>query len=106
MAKAIGKKSEDIVRSSDILRAIADLDRLRLILQLRDGKKNVGTLAELIDVEIVNVSHHLSVLRKSEIVRTEKVGRFVYYSLNSDVVIQDGDGSLQFQMPGHRLTLS
>ena|SRR5207253_233779 len=106
MARSNGRrKDEDVVKSSGLLKAVADQDRLRLILQMREGKKNVSTLADAIGVEIVNVSHHLGVLRHSRLVKTEKVGRFVYYSLNPDYVSQQGN-SLQFQLHGSRLTLS
>ena len=107
MAKATAKKktSDDVAKSSTLLKAVADSDRLRLILQMKDGKKNVGTLADAIGAEIVNVSHHLGVLRASELVRHEKVGRFVYYSLNPDYVTQDGN-KLHFKLHGAKLTLS
>ncbi len=106
MARSNGRKrDEDVVKSCGLLRAVADSDRLRLILQMREGKKNVGTLADAIGCEIVNVSHHLGVLRASRLVKTEKVGRFVYYSLNPDYVSQEGH-ALHFKLHGSRLILS
>ena len=49
---------------------------------LRTGSKNVTELAKLLNVEIVNVSHHLGVLRQAGLVQDEKHGRFVVYSLH------------------------
>jgi ArsR family transcriptional regulator len=67
------------------LRAVADPDRLRIIQCLRSGPKNVSELAALLDAEIVNVSHHLGVLRHAQLVQDEKQGRFVVYRLHPDV---------------------
>jgi DNA-binding transcriptional ArsR family regulator len=68
-----------------LLRAVADPERLRIIQCLRSGPKNVSELAALLDAEIVNVSHHLGVLRHARLVQDEKQGRFVVYRLHPDV---------------------
>jgi DNA-binding transcriptional ArsR family regulator len=101
-----GKKGDfDVTKSSKLLKALADTDRLRLVLQLKEGEKNVGTLAHAIKTEIVNVSHHLGVLRGSGLVKDRKVGRFVYYTLNSDVIEKHGS-TLHFRLAGATLIIS
>jgi ArsR family transcriptional regulator len=67
---------------ADLLSGLAEPNRIRIIECLRTGSKNVTELARLLNVEIVNVSHHLGVLRTSGLVVDEKNGRFVIYSLN------------------------
>lgn len=67
---------------ADLLQAIAEPNRIRIIDCLRTGSKNVTELAKLLSVEIVNVSHHLGVLRQAGLVQDEKHGRFVVYSLH------------------------
>jgi ArsR family transcriptional regulator len=64
------------------LQAIAEPNRIRLIECLLTGEKNVTQLAKLLGVEIVNVSHHLGVLRQAGLVEDKKDGRFVIYSLH------------------------
>jgi ArsR family transcriptional regulator len=71
-----------------LLRAVADPERLRIIQCLRTGPKNVSELAELLEAEIVNVSHHLGVLRQAGLVEDEKQGRFVLYRLHPSVFHQ------------------
>ena len=66
----------------ELLQAIAEPNRIRIIECLRTGSKNVTELAKLLSVEIVNVSHHLGVLRQAGLVQDEKQGRFVVYSLH------------------------
>ena len=64
------------------LQAIAEPNRIRIIDCLRTGAKNVTQLATLLKVEIVNVSHHLGVLKSAGLVEDKKDGRFVIYSLH------------------------
>lgn len=70
---------------ADLLQAIAEPNRIRIIECLRTGSKNVTELAKLLTCEIVNISHHLSVLRQAGLVRDDKDGRFVNYSLHPSV---------------------
>ena len=100
----MAKKDADIEKTSALLKAVSDTDRIKLVLQLRDGKKNVGTLARAIGVEIVNVSHHLGVLRENKVVHAQKVGRHVFYSLNPDLMRQEGS-TLHFQLAGAKLVI-
>jgi DNA-binding transcriptional ArsR family regulator len=63
------------------LQALAAPERLRIIRFLRDGAHNVTEIADMLGTTLVNVSHHISVLRRADIVRGHKSGRFVYYTL-------------------------
>jgi DNA-binding transcriptional ArsR family regulator len=67
------------------LRAVGDPDRLRIIECLRTGPQNVSELASVLKAEMVNISHHLGVLRQAGLVKAEKQGRFVLYRLHPDV---------------------
>jgi DNA-binding transcriptional ArsR family regulator len=78
-------------RCARMLRALADPERLRIVQCLRDGPRNVGELAGLLSAEVVNVSHHLGVLRHAGLVLDEKQGRFVIYSLHPDVFHPKGE---------------
>jgi len=73
------KTAEVVARQ---LQAIAEPNRIRIIDCLRTGSKNVTELATLLRVEIVNVSHHLGVLKAAQLVEDKKRGRFVDYTLN------------------------
>lgn len=72
-------------RCARMLRAMADPERLRIIQCLRGGPRNVGEIATELGEEMVNVSHHLGVLRQAGIVLDERQGRFVVYQLHPDV---------------------
>ena len=80
--------SEEILepdRCARLLKAMGDPERLRIIQCLRGGPRNVGEIADELQEEVVNVSHHLGVLRQAGIVLDEKQGRFVIYQLHPDV---------------------
>jgi len=68
------------------LKALSEPDRLKIIQCLQAGPKNVTELAELLGRELVNVSHHLGVLRHAGLVQDEKQGKYVVYSLHPSVL--------------------
>jgi ArsR family transcriptional regulator, nickel/cobalt-responsive transcriptional repressor len=72
-----------------LLQAIAEPNRIRIIECLWDGSKNVTQLAKTLEVAIVNVSHHLGVLRSAGLVQPKKQGRFVEYSLSPKYFRED-----------------
>jgi ArsR family transcriptional regulator len=57
-----------------LLRAVADPERLRIIQCLRRGPRRVGELALHLQAEVVNISHHLQVLRHAGLVEGRKDG--------------------------------
>jgi ArsR family transcriptional regulator len=63
--------------------ALGDETRLRVLEALREkGALNVGELCEALEKEQSHVSHHLACLRNCGIVKAEKRGKYVYYSIN------------------------
>jgi len=77
---------------ADILGALAAPERLRIIQFLRDGPRNVTEIAAMLKAPLVNVSHHMGVLRQAHLVENRKQGRFVIYSLTP--------GLLESGLPG------
>jgi ArsR family transcriptional regulator, nickel/cobalt-responsive transcriptional repressor len=68
-------------RCAQLLKALSEPDRLRIVQVLRKGTRNVTELSEELHEELVNVSHHLNVLRNAGLVESRKQGRFVLYTL-------------------------
>ncbi len=88
-----------------MLKALADPDRLRIVRCLRDGAKNVSEIATALNAPIVNVSHHLGVLRQAGLVQDEKQGRFVVYRLHPDVFHPEGGRSEHLDLGCCRLEI-
>jgi DNA-binding transcriptional ArsR family regulator len=72
------------------LHALAAPERLRIVCLLRAGPRHVTAIAGRLGTTLVNVSHHIAVLRQAGIVRAHKSGRFVYYSLAPGFLQRDG----------------
>lgn len=71
------------------LAALAAPERLRIVHFLRDGPRNVGEIADMLQTQAVNVTHHMHVLAEAGLVHREKRGRFVLYSLLPGVLETD-----------------
>ena len=61
--------------------ALADASRRRILLQLLEGPRYPGELAETLGCSKANVSNHLACLRGCGIVRATPEGRRVRYEL-------------------------
>ena len=57
--------------------------RLEILDMLRNGKKTVNELVELIGLNQSNVSQHLQIMKDKGILRTEKKGNYVFYSITN-----------------------
>jgi DNA-binding transcriptional ArsR family regulator len=73
-----------------LLAAIAEPTRLRVLWQLAKGPEHVGNLAELVGIKMVNMSHHLGVMRQAGVLEDEKDGRRVIYRLRPDIFTPGG----------------
>ncbi len=66
------------------LKALADPVRLQIVRALQAGSLSVSDLAELLELELTNVSHHLRVLYHSKILTSQREGKFIYYTVNKE----------------------
>lgn len=62
-------------------KALADANRVRMVLALRKGELCACQLTELFGLAPSTMSKHLSILYQARLVNTRKDGRWVYYSL-------------------------
>ena len=83
-------------KCAERLKAVADPDRLRVVNLLRGGPLTVGEMCDRLPMELAKLSHHLGVLRASDIVHYEKQGRHRVYCLNPEVASDLGAGALDF----------
>ena len=73
---------------AEVLKTLASPRRLQILHRLFDGECEVGRLASELGLSQPNVSQHLSVLRASGLVETERDGREVRYRLaDPDVML-------------------
>jgi ArsR family transcriptional regulator len=70
-----------------ICQALADPKRIFILYALADGPKYVSALADGLQIPQPTISRHLKVLRERSLVKTERDGAAVYYSLTDKRVI-------------------
>jgi DNA-binding transcriptional ArsR family regulator len=67
-------------------KALADPTRREILRALRKGSMSAGDLAELFPITKASLSHHFNLLKQAELVRTERRGQQIVYSLNTTVM--------------------
>jgi ArsR family transcriptional regulator, arsenate/arsenite/antimonite-responsive transcriptional repressor len=65
----------------DIIKAMADGNRLRVLAALASGELCVCQIVELLRLAPSTVSKHMSILRQAGLVEGRKDGRWMYYRL-------------------------
>jgi DNA-binding transcriptional ArsR family regulator len=68
-----------------LLAAVAEPTRLRVLWQLARGPMHVGALSDAVNIKMVNMSHHLGVMRQAGILDDAKDGRKVVYKLRPEI---------------------
>jgi ArsR family transcriptional regulator len=69
----------------ETLRALGDPTRREILRVLRDGDLTAGDIASRFPMTAASVSHHLSVLKEAGLVRAQRDGRNLIYSLETTV---------------------
>ena len=69
----------------EVLRALADPTRLRIVMLLLHGELCVCDLTAALDLPQSTVSRHMSRLRRSGLVTDRRSGKWVHYTLARDV---------------------
>jgi DNA-binding transcriptional ArsR family regulator len=65
----------------NLTKALADENRVRTLLALRDGELCVCQITELFGLAPSTMSKHLSILNQAGLVESRKEGRWIYYRL-------------------------
>ncbi len=68
------------------LKALADPTRREILKALRAGDLAAGEIVSRFPLSGASISHHLGVLREAGLVKAERRGRRIIYSLESTVV--------------------
>ena len=73
---------------AEFFKALAHPVRIQILDALRNGKKSVNELSELLHIEQANVSQQLAILRLRNIVTGAKAGSSVFYSVSDPALFQ------------------
>jgi len=68
-----------------LFKALADPNRRKIIQLLKKKDMSVTDMLEKFDFTQASLSHHLDILKRADLVTTERRGQFIIYSLNTSV---------------------
>jgi len=74
-----------MLRSEHVFRALADPNRRRILALLKSGSRSAGEIAEEFPISMASLSHHYGVLKAADLIRSERRGQRIVYSLNTTV---------------------
>lgn len=86
--KAINELPDDelIADMSDMFKIFGDQTRVKILMALESAELCVCDIAAVMNMSQSAISHQLRVLKQSNIVKTRREGKVVYYSISDDHV--------------------
>ncbi len=81
-------REEDLQRTANVARALADPKRLCVLETLATGERSVSELSRDVGCQVPNMSQHLGVLRSAGLVTARREGTTIYYRLADTRVIE------------------
>jgi DNA-binding transcriptional ArsR family regulator len=71
-----------------IFQTLGDTNRIRVLRFIGNEKRSVNEIVHKTGLSQPLVSHHLKVMKKSEILDTNRVGPFIYYRLKYPAILE------------------
>ncbi|QMV63848.1 metalloregulator ArsR/SmtB family transcription factor [Pseudomonas berkeleyensis] len=73
--------------AGQLLKALANPDRLLLLCQLSQGERNVSELEAQLGIQQPTLSQQLAVLRREGLVETRRDGKQIFYRISSPAAL-------------------
>ena len=70
----------------ETMKALSDPTRREILQMLREGSKSAGEISDKFDITAAAISRHLSVLKDADLIRDQRDGKFIIYTLNTSVL--------------------
>lgn len=71
---------------NSLFKALNDETRRQIIEILKEKDMNAGEIAERFNISKPSISHHLDILKRADLVTSDKKGQFIEYSLNTSIL--------------------
>ena len=83
--RGLGANELELEPLVNLFRLLSDKTRLNILMLLTKGERNVTSLCEELGLPQPTVSHHLGLLRMSNLIGNRRNGKQVFYGLNGQV---------------------
>ncbi len=80
---------------AELFKIFGDSSRIRILSLLQIDKLCVNEISQLLNLTPSAVSHQLRILRQARLVRYQKIGKEVFYSLDDDHIEKIFDQGLE-----------
>lgn len=71
---------------NSIFKALNDETRREILELLKVEDLSAGEIADYFNISKPSISHHLDILKRADLISSEKKGQFVIYSLNTTIM--------------------
>jgi ArsR family transcriptional regulator len=82
-----------------VFEALASVPRRKILAYLSEATLTAGQIAERFEMSKPSLSKHLSILENAGLIRGEKKGQFIHYSLIRDNLVNTLNGYVQDVCP-------
>lgn len=71
---------------NNLFKALNDETRRQIMDLLKERDMNAGEIADRFKMSKPSISHHLDILKRADLISSEKKGQFIEYSLNITIL--------------------
>jgi DNA-binding transcriptional ArsR family regulator len=104
-ASAANGSEADLEPLVALFRLLSDKTRLNILTLLSKGERNVSSLCDELRLPQPTVSHHLGLLRMSNLITNRRDGKQVFYELDGRVDAHDAT-SLQVSVDRFKVSIA
>lgn len=71
---------------NDVFKALNDATRREILDLLKEKDRSAGEIADAFNISKPSISHHLDILKRADLITSEKNGQFIIYSINTTIM--------------------
>lgn len=71
---------------NEIFKALNDATRREILDLLKQKDLSAGEIADAFNISKPSISHHLDILKRADLITSEKNGQFIIYSINTTIM--------------------
>ena len=86
-------QTKEITKLANMFSVLGDPTRLKIVLCLMEKEASVTKIVNALGLTQSAVSHQLRILKDAHVLKSDKVGKMVFYSLNDEhvrIIVETG----------------